>query len=58
MGKKLELITPELQTFIEAQKIFFVATAMREGTVNLSPKGMDSLRHIEPQQGNVAQCYR
>jgi hypothetical protein len=48
MGKKLELITPELHTFIEAQKIFFVATAMSEGTVNLSPKGMDSFRILSP----------
>lgn len=30
--------------FIEAQQVFFVATADREGRVNLSPKGMDTLR--------------
>lgn len=30
--------------FIGQQKIFFVATAARSGRVNLSPKGMDSLR--------------
>ncbi|MEQ8572727.1 pyridoxamine 5'-phosphate oxidase family protein [Fulvivirga sp.] len=46
MSKKLESITPELQSFIEQQKIFFVGTAMAEGTVNVSPKGMDSLRVI------------
>jgi len=44
MGKQLQHITPELQQFIEAQKIFFVGTAMSEGKVNVSPKGMDSLR--------------
>lgn len=48
MGKKLEYITPELQAFIEAQKIYFVATAMSTGTVNLSPKGMDSFRVMGP----------
>ena len=30
--------------FIEAQKMFFVATAAADGRVNLSPKGLDSLR--------------
>ena len=34
--------------FIEAQKVFFVATAGPEGRVNLSPKGIDSLRVIDP----------
>ncbi len=46
MSKKLEFITPELQEFIEKQKIYFVATAANEGRVNLSPKGMDSFRVI------------
>lgn len=48
MGKRLTSITPELQQFIENQKIYFVATAMSEGTINLSPKGMDSLRVLSP----------
>jgi hypothetical protein len=47
MGKKLPQLTPELRTFIEAQKIFFVGTAMTTGTVNVSPKGMDSLRILD-----------
>jgi predicted pyridoxine 5'-phosphate oxidase superfamily flavin-nucleotide-binding protein len=42
---------PHLQTrhieFIENQKIFFVATAAREGRVNLSPKGQDTLRILD-----------
>lgn len=46
MSKKLDSITPELQSFIKQQKIFFVGTAMAQGTVNVSPKGMDSLRVI------------
>ncbi len=33
-------ITPELKTFIEAQHIFFVATAAADGRINLSPKGL------------------
>jgi len=37
-----------LQTFVEAQHLFFVATAAPEGRVNVSPKGMDSLRVLGP----------
>lgn len=33
--------------FITAQHIYFVATAPNEGNINLSPKGMDSLRIID-----------
>ncbi len=44
MSKKYDHITDELKEFIAEQKIFFVATARCEGTINLSPKGMDSLR--------------
>lgn len=48
MGKQLDQITPELESFISEQKIFFVATAAETGTVNLSPKGMDSFRILGP----------
>ncbi|MEL6220284.1 MAG: pyridoxamine 5'-phosphate oxidase family protein [Pseudomonadota bacterium] len=41
IGQKLN---PTLRSFIEWQPMFFVATAGREGRVNLSPKGMDTLR--------------
>jgi len=47
MSKFYNKITPRLQKFIEAQKIFFVATAPNSGRINLSPKGMDSFRVIE-----------
>ncbi len=49
MGKVFETITPELQEWIAAQKMFFVATAplSSDGLVNLSPKGMDSLRILD-----------
>ncbi len=43
MGKQLTAISDELKTFIEDQKIYFVATAASRGRVNISPKGMDSL---------------
>jgi hypothetical protein len=33
-----------LKVFIQAQPLFFVATAAPGGRVNLSPKGLDSLR--------------
>jgi len=47
MGKKLDFITPELKSFIENQKIFFVGTAATSGRVNVSPKGTDSFRVID-----------
>ncbi|MEV8018649.1 pyridoxamine 5'-phosphate oxidase family protein [Streptomyces sp. NPDC086554] len=42
MGKTHERIDGRLRTFIEAQPIFFTATAplAADGTVNLSPKGL------------------
>jgi len=47
MGKKYNEITAELQAFIEAQKLFFVGTAAAEGRINVSPKGMDTLRVLD-----------
>ena len=43
-------ITPELRQFIEAQHVFFVATAPleRDGRVNVSPKGLDTFRVLGP----------
>lgn len=43
-GKKLN---GTLRAFIEKQPMFFVATADVDGRVNLSPKGMDTLRIID-----------
>lgn len=50
MAKFYELITPEIQEFIEKQHIFFVASAplSPDGHVNLSPKGMDAFRVLSP----------
>jgi len=47
MAKLYTTLTTRLQSFIEKQKIFFVATAPEEGRINLSPKGMDSLRVLD-----------
>jgi len=46
MAKQYPAITDKLSEFIADQKIFFVATAADKGRVNVSPKGMDSLRVI------------
>jgi len=47
VGKHYTEIPDKLQRFIAAQQIFFVATAAADGRVNLSPKGMDSLRILD-----------
>lgn len=46
MGKICDNISDEHRRFIEKQKMFFVGTAARDGRVNVSPKGMDTLRVI------------
>ncbi|MEN8721320.1 MAG: pyridoxamine 5'-phosphate oxidase family protein [Alphaproteobacteria bacterium] len=48
MAEQLDGLTDQLTRFIEAQQIFFVATAATQGRVNISPKGMDSLRVLSP----------
>lgn len=48
MAKQFKSIDRALQDFIEAQHIFFVGSAAPEGRVNVSPKGMDSLRVLGP----------
>ena len=37
-------LNAKLIAFIKQQPVFFVATAMEKGSINLSPKGMDTLR--------------
>ena len=44
MGKRYPEIPDKLKQFIVSQKIFFVGTATADSRVNISPKGMDSLR--------------
>ena len=48
MAQQYEQITDRLEEFIAGQHLFFVATAARDGRVNLSPKGLDSLRVLSP----------
>lgn len=48
MGTQYDDISPKLQKFIEAQPIFFSGSAAKEGRINVSPKGMDSLRVLSP----------
>ncbi len=50
MGKLTEFISTDLQSWIENQKMFFVATAplAATGHINVSPKGLDSFRIITP----------
>ena len=47
MGLGWRTIPDDMRAFIEAQKLFFVATAPRDGRVNLSPKGLDTLRVLD-----------
>ncbi len=46
MGKGTKL-NEKQRMFIERQPLFFVATAGRDGRVNVSPKGMDTLRIVD-----------
>jgi hypothetical protein len=44
MGQQSATLSPEQIRFIGEQKLFFVGTATADSRVNVSPKGMDSLR--------------
>lgn len=44
MGTQFARIEPNHKAFIERQKIFFVASAAPKGRVNVSPKGLSTLR--------------
>ncbi|UTF58946.1 pyridoxamine 5'-phosphate oxidase family protein [Gilvimarinus sp. DA14] len=47
MGRQYQTISTELANFIDRQQLFFVATASDDSRVNVSPKGMDSLRVLD-----------
>ena len=49
MGKTYEALDDKLTAFIEAQKMFFIATAplSGDGLLNLSPKGFETLRILD-----------
>ncbi len=48
MPERFTALIPRFQKFIEAQNLFFVATAAADGKVNVSPKGLDTLRVLSP----------
>lgn len=48
MSEKFEELLQKHTEFINAQHLFFVGSAGAEGRVNVSPKGMDSLRVLGP----------
>ncbi|WP_187428701.1 hypothetical protein ROLI_011940 [Roseobacter fucihabitans] len=48
MAKQFHQLSDVLIRFIQAQHIFFVGSAAASGQVNISPKGMDSLRVLDP----------
>lgn len=47
MGRQFRQLGADHIQFIAAQKIFFVGTATADSRVNVSPKGMDSLRVLQ-----------
>ena len=50
MGQRFDQLSQQHIQFISQQRMFFVATAASKGRVNLSPKGFDSFRIINPNQ--------
>lgn len=50
MAQLYSALTPELSDFIQQQHIYFVGTAGASGKVNVSPKGMGSLRILGPER--------
>lgn len=50
MGIKTDKLNRSFRAFIDRQPMFFVATAASEGRVNLSPKGLDSLKTVNDHQ--------
>ncbi len=50
MGIKTDKLNRSFKAFIEKQPLFFVATAAPAGRVNLSPKGLSSLKILSDTQ--------
>lgn len=50
MGKQFSELSVQHIDFISKQKIYFVGTAAETGSVNISPKGGDSLRVINSKE--------
>ena len=49
MAKFYPALNDQHRLFIRRQKIFFIASAADAGRINLSPKGMDSMRILDDQ---------
>ena len=47
MAKQFEELNQDHKKFIENQHLYFVGSAGSEGLVNVSPKGMDSLKILD-----------
>lgn len=45
----LDRLNDNFSRFIDEQPVFFVATAPRQGRVNVSPKGLDTFRRFDDQ---------
>ena len=52
MAQTFDSITAQLASFMQAQPLFFVASAplAEDGHINVSPKGLDTLRILSPHQ--------
>ena len=50
MTIKTDKLNKTFTDFIQQQPLFFVATAGAQGRVNVSPKGLDSLKVINSQK--------
>ena len=50
MAEQFESLSTELIEWINRQHVYFVATAARDGRVNVSPKGQDSLRVLSERE--------
>ncbi|MCB5425254.1 pyridoxamine 5'-phosphate oxidase family protein [Altererythrobacter sp. CC-YST694] len=48
MAEFFDALTPAHAAMIERQPMFFVATAAKDGRINLSPKGYDAFRILTP----------
>ena len=48
MAKQFQRLEPAHAAFITGQKIFFTASAAATGRVNISPRGTDALRILDP----------
>ncbi len=44
MANRHSEISNQIKSFLQDQKIFFVATATADSRINISPNGMDSLK--------------